>query len=75
MTDYLSEKEAAEYCRVSLKHFRAKKADYGIMPGVFMGKKIYRRADLQRAIESGFIDSGETRCLVNGRAINARTLP
>jgi hypothetical protein len=53
--DYFTEKEAAHYCCVSLTQFRKEKVKYGIIPGKFMGKKVYRRADLQRAIEGEFM--------------------
>ena len=49
--DYLTEREAAHYCGVSLSQFQNKRLDYGIGAMRFMGKKIYRRADLQSAIE------------------------
>ena len=49
--DYLTEREAAHYCCVSYSHFREKRIDAGINAIRFMGKKIYRRQDLQSAIE------------------------
>ena len=49
--DYLTEREAAHYCGVSYSQFKRKRLDYGIGSMRFMGKKIYRRADLQSAIE------------------------
>ena len=50
--EFLNEKEAAHYCCVSLSHFRAKQKEYGIAPSSFMGKRIYRRDDLKRALEN-----------------------
>jgi len=52
--DYLSEKQAAEYCCVSISQFREKAKDYRIFPTVHMGKKVYRKADIAKSIESKF---------------------
>lgn len=52
--DYLSEKDAALYACVSLSQFRKEALGYGIRPSWFMGKKIYRREDLQRAMEASW---------------------
>jgi hypothetical protein len=52
--DYLTEREAAHYAGVSVSQLRAHRAAYGIMPGRFMGKLLYRRVDLQRAIENAW---------------------
>lgn len=50
--DYLTEKEAAHYCCVSVSQLRAKGPEIGIVPfRRFLGKNIYRRADLAHAIE------------------------
>ena len=49
--DYLTEHEAAHYCGVSYGHFREKYAQNGIPLIRFMGKRIFRRSDLQTAIE------------------------
>ena len=51
--DYLTEKEAAHYCCVSLTQFRSRQKEYLIAPTTFMGKKVYRRLELQQAIEYG----------------------
>ena len=45
------EAEAAHYCCVSLSQFRERAPDYNIVATWFMGKKLYRREDLHRAIE------------------------
>lgn len=50
--DYFTAQEAASYCCVSFSQFRAKSVEMGILPFKFMGKLVYRRSDLQRAIES-----------------------
>ena len=55
--DYFTEREAAAYACVSPSQFRAKAKDYGIHPVRFMGKKVYRKADIQAAIEA----TGESR--------------
>lgn len=52
--DYLSEKDAALYACVSLSQFRKEAPRYGIFPGWFMGKKVYRRGDIQRALEASW---------------------
>jgi len=50
--DYLNVREASIYCGVSESQFRAKAAD-GFVPSVlFMGKRLYKRADIARAIDS-----------------------
>ena len=49
--DYLTEPEAAHYCCVSYGHFRDKAEENGIPMIRFMGKRIYRRSDLEAAIE------------------------
>jgi len=49
--EYLSEKQAAEYCCVSLSHFHRERAKYGIPAIRHMGKKLYRMADLRASIE------------------------
>ena len=49
--DYLTEKEAAHYCGVCLRQFQIKRKHEGIMCIKFMGKKLFRKQDLVRAIE------------------------
>jgi hypothetical protein len=49
--DYLNAKEAAWYCGVSFSQFRAKAKGLNLIPFKFMGRYLYRRTDLQRAIE------------------------
>lgn len=50
--DYFTEKEAAEYCCVCLSKFQSLVKDYAICHGNFGKKKLYRKADLQRLIET-----------------------
>lgn len=50
--DYLTQKQAARYAGVSLSQFKAKAAEYRILPQRFMGKMLYRKTDIQRAIEN-----------------------
>lgn len=51
--DYLTEEEAAYYACVSPSQFRAKSADYGIIPlRRWMGRTVYRKSDIQAAIEA-----------------------
>jgi len=52
--DYLSEKQAAEYTCVSPRQFRKLAKEYGIFAAVHMGKKVYRKADIQNSIENKF---------------------
>ena len=49
--DYLSEKEAAAYCCVSLQHFHRQRSAEGIACIRHMGKKLYRKSDLIKSIE------------------------
>lgn len=48
--DWLTVEEAAHYCGVSRSQFDARAAEYGIEPRNFMGKKLYEKARLHRAI-------------------------
>lgn len=48
--DWLTIEEAAFYCRVSRSHFEAHAGDYNLVPRNFMGKKLYEKAELYRAI-------------------------
>jgi len=50
--DFLDAREAAHYSCVSLRQFQAKCREYGIFPKKFMGKLVYRKMDLKKAIES-----------------------
>jgi hypothetical protein len=53
--DYLNEEEAAFYACVSISQFRAKASEYGIIPRrKWMGRTIYRKSDIQAAIERGW---------------------
>ena len=52
--DYFTEDESAFYCCVSPSQFRAKRAEYGLQGFTFMGKKLYRKADLQQALEAAW---------------------
>lgn len=49
--DYFTADEAAHYCGVSAKQFCDKAWRYGIFPARFMSKSLYRKIDIQRAIE------------------------
>src|SRR5215210_6110522 len=49
--DYFTQAEAAHYCCLSLRQFQLVASGYGIRAVKFGGKLIYRRTDLQRAIE------------------------
>ena len=50
--DYFTQAEAAHYCCVSESQFRKYASEVGLLPGLFMGKMVYRRSDCQRAIEA-----------------------
>ena len=49
--DYLTQAEAAAYCCVSLRQFTSKAPEVGLFPFKFMGKLVYRKEDLQKAME------------------------
>ena len=50
--DYFTEAEAAAYACVCPSQFRRRAKEEGIFPRTFMGKVVYRKADIQRAIEA-----------------------
>tara|TARA_R100001480_G_scaffold48479_1_gene61836 strand:- start:265 stop:444 length:180 start_codon:yes stop_codon:yes gene_type:complete len=49
--DYLTTREAAQFCGVSYDHFTRERYKHGISAIQFMGKKLYRKQDLVKAIE------------------------
>ena len=49
--DYFTTEEAAYYCCVSRSQFLEMKSVYNLSAFVFIGKKMYRKVDLQRALE------------------------
>lgn len=55
--DFFTEDEAIFYACVSKSQFRERAKDYGINPGIFMGRKVYRRSDLHRAMEKSWHQS------------------
>ncbi|HYQ25120.1 hypothetical protein [Stenotrophomonas sp.] len=52
--DWLTVDEAAHYCGVSVSQFNSKAGECGLSPRQFMGKKLYEKSELYRAIH----DSG-----------------
>jgi len=48
--DWLTVDEAAHYCGVSISQFNTKAMGYSLVPRNFMGKKLYEKAALYRAI-------------------------
>lgn len=50
--DYLTERQAARYACVSVSQFRGRAEEYGIIALRFMGRKVYRKVDIRRAIEN-----------------------
>ncbi|MGH8036492.1 MAG: hypothetical protein ACREPD_02000 [Stenotrophomonas sp.] len=48
--DWLTVEEASFYCGVSVAQFYAKAPELGLAPRNFMGKKLYEKAALYRAI-------------------------
>jgi len=52
--DFFTEEEAAHYACVSQSQFRAKRAEYSLQAFRWMGKVVYRRADIQRAMEEAW---------------------
>ena len=53
--DYFTEKEAAEYCNVSISQFRKIYLKYGSTRHYFMGKYQYSKSELKKAFESSRI--------------------
>ena len=49
--DYLTTREAAQFCGVSYDHFNRERYKHGIAAIHFMGKKLFRKSDLIFAIE------------------------
>ena len=49
--EYLTMREAAKFCGVSYDHFRRERASFGISAIHFMGKRLFRKSDLIKAIE------------------------
>jgi hypothetical protein len=49
--DYFTVREAAEYACISLSQWRAR-VQPAFPPGLFFGKLIYRRTDVQRFVET-----------------------
>lgn len=49
--DYFTEEEAAHYACVSYSQFRKCAEQEGLYPVQWMGKRVFRRTDIQRAIE------------------------
>lgn len=52
--DYFTTDEAAFYACVSRSQFYEHAGLYGIKPFPFMGKKLYRRIDIQNAMEQAW---------------------
>ena len=50
-TEYLTMREAAQFCGVSYEHFCRQRASHGIAAIYFMGKRLFRKTDLVDAIE------------------------
>ncbi len=49
--DYFTIDEAAHYACVSNSQFRAKAAEYGLHAFPWMGRRLYRKVDIQAAME------------------------
>lgn len=56
--DYLTTEEAAAYCRVSLSQFKKHAPALALRPFRFMGKVVYRKADLKSVLEGAWLKSG-----------------
>lgn len=50
--DYFTREEAAHYCCVSLSKFTEQHRCYGLLPFRFMGRVVFRKADIQQAMEN-----------------------
>ena len=53
--DFLTVAEAAVYCGVSERQFRRKTDENCIASVFFMGKKLFKRTDLTKAIERKYL--------------------
>ena len=53
--DFLTVSEAAVYCGVSERQFRRKTDENCIASVFFMGKKLFKRKDLNEAIERKYL--------------------
>lgn len=49
--DYFTVPEAAHYCCVSIRQLQTHAQEYGIYSRTMMGKVVYRKSDIQRAME------------------------
>lgn len=49
--EYLDQREAAEFCCISLRKFRDIAPKVGLVPFMFGGKLVYRRDDVKKALE------------------------
>ena len=50
--DWLTVDEAAHYCGVSSRQFRRNAPELGLVPRNFMGKQLYEKNELYKAIEN-----------------------
>lgn len=50
--EWLTVDEAAHYCGVAPRHFRRSAPSLGLVPRNFMGKQLYEKNELYRAIHS-----------------------
>ena len=64
--DYFTSEEAAQYACVSHSQWRAKVKDYGIPCFSWMGKKVYRKLDIQKAMELAWQESTIAKTGNNG---------
>lgn len=77
--DYLTQDEAAAYACVSVSQFRAQAALHGIRSFRWMGKIVYRRGDIARAMEQEYArqwppsTAAARRITSNGRRAAAST--
>ena len=53
--EWLTTDEAAHYACVSSAQWRAHREEHGIFPTMFMGKMLFRKQDIDLAIESKII--------------------
>lgn len=69
--DYFTEIEAAHYVGLSHSHFRRNIRKLGVRSFNFCGKKLYRKSDLQHALESAWQQSSST--VASGILTSVRT--
>lgn len=69
--DYFTVEEAAHYAGVSRSQFLEQAPLHGIFPLPGFGRQVYRRSDIQRAIEKQWRPSRDAKTAKAGTAITS----